>query len=62
MKPYMGSDVEYRGYYIKNNKKDGFLEVYDKNGNYLFRQHNFNHGSFTDVKLKIDEMVKRYGY
>ena len=62
MKPYMGSDVEYCGYHIKNNKKDGFLEVYDKNGNYLFRQHNFNHGSFIDIKRKIEEMIKRYGY
>ena len=60
MKPYMGKDVEYNGYLIKNNKKDGFLEVYDKNGNYLFRQPNFNHGSFTDVKRKIEELNKRY--
>ena len=34
MKYWSGNNFEYRGYNVKNNKKDGFLEVYDKYNNY----------------------------
>lgn len=60
MKKWSGKDFEYRGYCVKNNKKDGYLYVYDKNGNYAFRVDNFGHGSVTDAKSQIDYLIKRY--
>lgn len=44
MKHWSGKDFEYRGYLVKNDKKDGFLVVYDSRGNYLFRVNSFGHG------------------
>ena len=61
MKYWSGSNFEYRGYNIKNNTKDGYLEVYDKNNNYAFRVDSFGKGCVTEVKRQIDELIKRCG-
>lgn len=61
MKYWSGSNFEHRGYNIKNNTKDGYLEVYDKNNNYAFRVDSFGKGCVTEVKRQIDELIKRYG-
>ena len=61
MKYWSGSNFEYRGYNIKNNTKDGYLEVYDKNNNYAFRVDSFGKGCVAEAKCQIDELIKRYG-
>lgn len=61
MKYWSDKDFDYRGYQVKNNKKDGFLEVYDKNNNYVFRVDSFGKGCVTEVKRQIDWLIKRYG-
>lgn len=61
MKHWSGKDFEYRGYMVKNNKKDGFLNVYDKNNNYLFRVSSLGHGCIPEVKFHIDNLISRYG-
>lgn len=61
MKYWSGKDFDYRGYHVKNNKKDGFLEVYDKYNNYTFGVNSFGKGCVTDVKNRIDDLIKRYG-
>ena len=61
MRPYSGKDSEYRGFFIKNNKKDGFLEIYDNNNKYLFKILNNGHGSITMAKWRIDEHIRQYG-
>ena len=60
MKHWSGKDFEYRGYKVKNDKSNGFLEVYDKNCNYLFRVNSFGKGCVTEVKIRIDDLIKRY--
>lgn len=35
MKIWNGNDFEYLGYFVKNNKKAKYFEVFDKNGNLL---------------------------
>lgn len=62
MKYWSGKDFDYRRYHIKNNKKDGFLEVYDKYNNYAFRIDSFGRGCVSGVENCIDELIKRYGY
>lgn len=57
MKPWSGKDFEYLGLYIKNNKKIGYFEVFDKNDNLLFRQTNYSHASVTTVKKKIEDFL-----
>ena len=57
MKPWSGKDFEYLGLYIKNNKKIGYFEVFDKNDNLLFRQINCSHASMTTVKKKIEDFL-----
>ena len=57
MKPWSGKDFEYLGLYIKNNKKIGYFEVFDKNDNLLFRQTNCSHASVTIVKKKIEDFL-----
>lgn len=61
MKRWNGKDFEYRGYKIKKNKRDGYLEVYDKRDNYILRVENYSHGAANDVKFKIDCLIKDYG-
>ena len=61
MKNWCGNSFEYRGYNIKNNIKDGYLEVYDKNNNYAFRVDSFGKGYVSEVKHQIDRLIKRYG-
>ena len=61
MKYWSGSNFEYRGYNIKNNTKDGYLEVYDKNNNYAFRVDSFGKGCVAESKRQIDVLIKRYG-
>lgn len=61
MKYWSGKDFDYRGYHVKNNKKDAFLEVYDKYNNYVFRVDSFGRGCVTEVKNRIDDLIKRYG-
>ena len=56
MKNWSGNDFSYRGYHVKNNKKDGYLEVYDQRGNYVLRVDSFGTGSVTEVKSKIDRL------
>lgn len=60
MKYWGGNDFEYRGYNVKNNKKDGYLEVYDKNNNYVFRVGSFGNGCITEVKSRIDSLIRKY--
>lgn len=59
MKPWSGKDFEYLGLYVKNNKKIGYFEVFDKNGNLLFRQDNCSHASVTTVKKKVEEFQRK---
>lgn len=59
MKPWSGKDFEYLGLYVKNNKKIGYFEVFDKNGNLLFRQNNCSHASVTTVKKKIEDFQRK---
>ena len=61
MKNWSGNSFEYRGYNVKNNTKDGYLEVYDRNNKYVFRVDSFGKGCVTEVKRQIDELNKRYG-
>lgn len=61
MKRWSGKDFEYRGYTIKNNKTDGFLNVYDSRGNYIFRVDSFGKGCVNAVKYRIDDIIKRFG-
>lgn len=61
MKYWSGNNFEYQGYNVKNNKKDGYLEVYDKNNNYAFRIDSFGKGCVAEVKRQIDSMINRYG-
>ena len=60
MKYWSGKDFEYRGYKVKNDKKNGYLEVYDKNNNYLFRVNSLGKGSVTEVKYRIDRLVPEF--
>ena len=60
MKNWNGKDFHYRGYLVKNNKKDGFLSVYDDRGNYIFRVNSFGHGCVSEVKYRIDDLIKRF--
>lgn len=46
---------------VKNNKKEGFLNIYDKRNNYLFRVSSFGHGCISEVKIRIDNLISRYG-
>lgn len=57
MKPWTGKDLGYRGYVIHNNKSEGCLEIF-KNGKYVERVWNNSHGSITEVKNKIDYLIK----
>lgn len=61
MKHWSGKDFEYRGYMVKINKKEGFLNIYDKRNNYLFRVSSFGHGCISEVKIRIDNLISRYG-
>lgn len=64
MKGYRGEDFEYRGFVVKREKvyiNSEDLVVYDKRGNYMFRVSNFNKGSKTSVKCRIDNIIKTYG-
>ena len=58
VKHWSGNDFTYRGYHVKNNKKDGYLEVYDKYNQYIFRINNVGHGSVTEAKVRIDAIKK----
>ena len=58
MKHWSGKDFEYRGYLIKNDKRNGFLNVYNNKGNYIFRVNSFGHGCVTEVKVRIDNLIK----
>lgn len=60
MKIWNGNDFEYLGYFVKNNKKAKYFEVFDKNGNLLFRQTNWGHACVTSVKHKIEDFHKKY--
>lgn len=57
MKSWTGKDLGYRGYVIHNNKSEGYLEIF-KNGKYVERVWNNSHGSITEVKNKIDYLIK----
>lgn len=59
MKPWSGKDFEYLGLYVKNNKKIGYFEVFDKNGNLLFRQNNCSHACVTTVKKKVEDFQRK---
>lgn len=61
MKHWSGKDFEYRGYSVRNNKKDGYLNVYDKRNNYIFRVNSFGRGCVQSVKSQIDGLIKRHG-
>ena len=61
MKYWSGNNFEYRGYNVKNNIRDGYLEVYDKNNNYAFRVDSFGKGCVAEVKRQIDGLIKKYG-
>ena len=58
MKNWSGKDFDYRGYNVKNNTKDGYLEVYDKNNNYIFRVDNYDKGCVSKIKYQIDKLIK----
>lgn len=62
MKNWSENSFEYRGYNVKNNTRDGYLEVYDRNNNYAFRVDSFGKGCVTEVKRQIDGLIKRYVY
>ena len=59
MKFWSGKNFEYLGLYVKNNKKIGYFEIFDKNDNLLFRQENCGHASVTTVKKKIEEFQRK---
>lgn len=61
MKHWSGDNFNYRGYSVINNKKQGFLEVYDNRGNPILRVNSFGKGCVTDVKRKIDDIITRFG-
>lgn len=61
MKYWSGNDFEYRGHIVKNNKKDGYLNVYDKRNNFIFRVESFGRGCVQHVKSHIDNLIRRYG-
>lgn len=58
---WSGKDFNYRGYNIINDKKRKYLMVYDKRGNYVFREENWSHGNITVVKKRIDDLINRHG-
>lgn len=60
MKHWSGKAFEYRGYLVKNNKKEGFLNIYDKQNNHLFRVSSYG-GCVSEVKIRIDNLISRYG-
>lgn len=60
MKHWSGKDFDYRGYIVRNNKKEGFLNIYDKHNNYLFRVSSYG-GCISEVKFRIDNLINRYG-
>lgn len=60
MKPWGGDELEYRGYRIKNNKREKILYVFDDKGNYAFGVDNYNHGSISSAKDTIDILIKRH--
>ena len=53
MKPWLGNEFEYMGCIIRR-CKDGYIYVYDKQGNQIKRIWNVNHGSLTDAKREIE--------
>lgn len=58
---YGGTGFKYRGFSVKNNKKDRYLEIYDKRGNLMSRVDNFGQGCVSEAKCRIDVLIKRYG-
>lgn len=56
---HTGDEIEYRGYILK--MADDHIEVYDKDGNYLKQSTFRTHGSLSDMKSYIDNLIKRYG-
>ena len=61
MKHWSGKDFDYRGYIVRNNKKEGVLNIYDKRNNYLFRVSSLGHGCIPEIKSRIDNLISRYG-
>lgn len=59
MKFWSGKDFEYLGLYVKNNKKIGYFEIFDKNDNLLFRHKNCGHASVTTVKKKVEKFQRK---
>ena len=59
MKPWSGKDFEYLGLYVKIIKRLDIFEVFDKNGNLLFRHNNCSHASVTTVKKKVEEFQRK---
>lgn len=58
MKQWLGSNFEYRGFHVKNDKASGCLVIYDQRGNYVTRVESFGKGSVTEAKYKIDKILK----
>ncbi len=52
-------EIEYRGYTIKRDSNN--VRVYDKKGNFLKQTAFSSKGSVTDMKVYIDNLIKRYG-
>jgi len=52
-------EIEYRGYIIKRDSNN--VRVYDKKGNFLKQTAFSSKGSVTDMKVYIDNLIKRYG-
>ena len=52
-------EIEYRGYIIKRDSSN--VKVYDKQGNFLKQTAFSSKGAVTDMKIYIDNLIKRYG-
>lgn len=58
MKIWSGKELKYRGFLIKNNKNDGYLEIYDEKNHFIKRVENLENDSITDAKIEIDKILK----
>ena len=53
------NEIEYRGYFIKKDSDN--VRVYDKKGNFLKQTAFSSKGAVTDMKVYIDNLIKRFG-
>lgn len=56
----MTEDIDYRGYIIRKNRRDGYTEIW-KEFQYVERIFGVSKGCITSAKSKIDSLIKRYG-